>query len=145
MRLHKAFDHTLIHILHLKIQSYEHNNIPPLLLISSFFSLSHHLSPLLLLQVSLSLVAPIAMDFRHPNGAHQALFLPPRSLLVLGGEARYAWTHGIAPRKSDVGPTGELIERTRRVSLTYRKIRHTPCDCSFSAQVLIIYLQCVFV
>lgn len=34
------------------------------------------------------------MDFRHPNGAHVAVFLPPRSAVFLTAESRYVWTHG---------------------------------------------------
>ena len=41
------------------------------------------------------------MDFKHPEGAHKSLVLPRRSLVVLTGEARYLWTHGITPRKKD--------------------------------------------
>ncbi len=44
------------------------------------------------------------MDFRHPNGQHIPVLLPRRSLLQMTGEARYVWTHGITPRKSDIIP-----------------------------------------
>jgi alkylated DNA repair dioxygenase AlkB len=36
------------------------------------------------------------------DDTHKFLYLPPRSLLVLSGEARYLWSHGIAARKSDM-------------------------------------------
>lgn len=42
--------------------------------------------------ISLSLGSPIIMDFRHPQeDIHIPIYLPPRSLLVLTGEARYVW------------------------------------------------------
>ena len=42
------------------------------------------------------------MDFRHPDGRHLPVLLPARSAMIMTGEARYVWTHGITPRKSDV-------------------------------------------
>ena len=49
------------------------------------------------------------------------LHLPPRSLLILAGEARYQWSHGINPRKFDK-INGELVPRGRRVSFTFRHV-----------------------
>jgi alkylated DNA repair dioxygenase AlkB len=49
------------------------------------------------------------------------LHLPARSLLVLSGDARYGWQHGIAPRRSD-RIDGQLVQRGRRVSLTFRQV-----------------------
>lgn len=40
--------------------------------------------------MSLSLGGPAVMDFRR-GSLQRSLFLPPRSLLVLAGESRYAW------------------------------------------------------
>lgn len=72
--------------------------------------------------ISLSLGSPCIMDFTHVHtGAQQSLLLQPCSLLVLQGEARYDWKHGIAPRKSD-SFMGREIYRGRRVSLTFRKV-----------------------
>ncbi|XP_022795895.1 alkylated DNA repair protein alkB homolog 8-like [Stylophora pistillata] len=118
--------------------------------------------------VSLSLGSQVTMEFRHPDGRHVPVVLPRRSLLVMTGESRYLWSHGITPRKYDIihdakstsnegtgyvkiskepetviaegthnkraeeGTT--LFERQTRISLTLRKVRHTPCDCAFSAQ-----------
>ncbi|KAI0034354.1 hypothetical protein K488DRAFT_38030, partial [Vararia minispora EC-137] len=46
--------------------------------------------------------------------------LPPRSLVVLTGEARYEWTHGIVARETDiVQDVGEVMRGTR-VSVTFR-------------------------
>jgi alkylated DNA repair dioxygenase AlkB len=70
--------------------------------------------------LSLSLVSPCVMDFRHPGTGHQEhLLLLPRSLLVMSDEARYDWQHGIAPRKQDAWH-GLPVERRRRLSVTFR-------------------------
>ncbi|XP_064831314.1 alkylated DNA repair protein alkB homolog 8 [Oncorhynchus masou masou] len=97
--------------------------------------------------LSLSLGAKTVMDFRHPEGRSVAVVLPRRSLLVMKGESRYLWTHGITPRKFDVVPACDpkspaavtsdlsnhsnltLSRRGTRTSLTFRKVRRTPCDC----------------
>lgn len=47
--------------------------------------------------------------------------LPARSLLVIAGEARYRWAHGITPRKFDK-IQGALLPRQRRVSFTFRHV-----------------------
>jgi alkylated DNA repair dioxygenase AlkB len=71
---------------------------------------------------SLSLDSGCLMDFTHSNTAQKtSLFLPSRSLLMLQGDARYHWQHGIAKRKSDV-VDGVKIQRGRRVSLTFRNV-----------------------
>ena len=49
------------------------------------------------------------------------VFLEPRSLVVLKGEARYGWMHGIPARKND-DVSGRTVRRSRRVSLTFRKV-----------------------
>jgi alkylated DNA repair dioxygenase AlkB len=70
--------------------------------------------------VSLSLLSACVMDFRHPpTGRRESLLLERRSLLVLAGEARYDWEHGIAPRKRDAWH-GLPVERGRRLSVTFR-------------------------
>ena len=53
-------------------------------------------------------------------GGRKAVWLPPRSLLLLTGEARYAWSHAIPSRLTDK-VDGELKERKRRISLTFRE------------------------
>lgn len=76
--------------------------------------------------VSLSLLSPIIMDFRHKtSNLKKSMVLPPRSLLIIGGDARYQWSHGISHRKYDV-IEGVLTERTRRVSLTFRQVKRPP-------------------
>lgn len=71
--------------------------------------------------LSLSLGAMTVMNFRGPHGERLERVLQPRSLLVLSGEARLAWAHGIASRKTDV-IAGARIARSRRVSLTFRTV-----------------------
>ncbi|XP_059176888.1 alkylated DNA repair protein alkB homolog 8-like isoform X2 [Physella acuta] len=77
--------------------------------------------------MSLSLGSQVVMDFRHPDGEHLHVLLPRRSLLVMTGESRYVWSHGITPRKSDVVETSSkdgvtLLTRDVRTSLTFRKV-----------------------
>jgi hypothetical protein len=73
--------------------------------------------------LGVSLGGACAMDFTCGADAH-ALLLPPRSVLVLTGAARYAWAHGIAARQADAvrGADGEVqvVEREPRVSVTFR-------------------------
>src|SRR5690606_13111056 len=54
--------------------------------------------------VSLSLGSSCVMDFylKQNLKLKESLHLEPHSLLVLKGESRYNWLHGIAGRKSDV-------------------------------------------
>lgn len=73
--------------------------------------------------LSLTLGSGCVLDLaRRGTEPAAELWLPPRSLLVLAGEARLAWAHGIKKRKSDlVG--GVRVPRGRRVSLTFRTVR----------------------
>lgn len=73
--------------------------------------------------ISLSLGSSCKMDFIKFNkpDLKKVIYLQPGSLLILNGEARYDWLHGIAGRKSD-NVFGEKIIRSRRVSLTFRKV-----------------------
>ncbi|XP_045695866.1 alkylated DNA repair protein alkB homolog 8 isoform X2 [Phyllostomus hastatus] len=96
--------------------------------------------------ISLSLGSEIVMDFKHPDGVTVPVMLPRRSLLVMTGESRYLWTHGITPRKFDTvqasrghksgiitRDVGDLTLNKRgiRTSFTFRKVRQTPCNCSY--------------
>ena len=72
--------------------------------------------------VSLSLGSACVMDFAQVGSKEKiSMLLEPRSLLVLSGDARYKWTHAIAPRKSDK-IDGAIIPRHRRVSVTFRRV-----------------------
>ncbi len=72
---------------------------------------------------SLSLVSTCVMDIVKKDNPRRrvGLLLPPRCLVVLTGEARYRWTHGIAGRRVDEF-NGIKIYRKRRLSLTFRKV-----------------------
>lgn len=72
--------------------------------------------------ISLSLGSLCVMDFINNNrGLKKSILLEPRSLIILTGEARYEWTHGIAKRKSDK-LQGQVFKRMRRISLTFRTV-----------------------
>ena len=72
--------------------------------------------------VSLSLLSEVVMDFKPlagtPGDPVQRI-LPRHSLLVLAGEARHRWTHGIAKRLNDK-INGRTVPRHRRISITFR-------------------------
>lgn len=73
------------------------------------------------------------MDFKQGENKI-ALDLPARSLLVMGGEARYAWSHGICPRHNDnIKTSNGFTTRPRdtRVSFTFRKIHKGDCTCIY--------------
>jgi len=83
--------------------------------------------------VSLSLISPTVMIFKHPDGECIELLLKPRDLLIVTKEARYLWSHGINARKTDI-ISNELVTRNRRISMTFRKVKGTPCHCQYQAQ-----------
>jgi len=72
--------------------------------------------------VSLSLLSQCTMVFREKGGdSKRSAILEPRSAMVLKDASRYGWTHEIPGRKSDI-IDGSKVERTRRISLTFRKV-----------------------
>jgi len=71
---------------------------------------------------SLSLGSAVTMDFVHAEtDEKRSARLELGSLLILEGDMRYKWRHGIAPRKSDL-VDGKRVPRERRVSLTFRTV-----------------------
>nr|GMD29061.1 alkylated DNA repair protein alkB homolog 8 [Ipomoea batatas] len=106
---------------------------------------------------SLSLAGPCVMEFRKystgvwptnsesicdgeiqnsdktSNFLRRAIYLPPRSMLLLSGEARYAWHHYIPHHKVDIVKDNIIRRASRRVSFTLRKVREGPCQCEFAA------------
>lgn len=74
--------------------------------------------------ISITLHAGCIMNFKSKKRRSEkyAVYLEPRSLVVLKGAARYDWTHGINPNKSDTIPAQGRVPRKRRVSLTFRKV-----------------------
>jgi alkylated DNA repair dioxygenase AlkB len=73
--------------------------------------------------ISLSLGSPCIMDFKNKGDKKDKheLLLEPKSLVVITGDARYNWTHGIASREKDKY-LGNTIFRKTRISLTFRKV-----------------------
>jgi alkylated DNA repair dioxygenase AlkB len=73
--------------------------------------------------VSLSLLSTCVMDFRQvESGEQESMLLEPRSLLILSGESRHQWQHGIASRKNDTWQ-GRKLPRGRRLSVTFRTVK----------------------
>jgi len=71
---------------------------------------------------SLSLGSACVMEFAHIETRQKIpVLLEPRSLVILSGDARYRWQHGIPHRKTD-RHHGTIFPRGRRLSLTLRKV-----------------------
>jgi alkylated DNA repair dioxygenase AlkB len=71
--------------------------------------------------VSISLGSSCVMEFTTESGGSEEQFLEPMSALVIAGEARHSWKHAIPARSHDAW-SGRDWPRTRRVSLTFRKM-----------------------
>ncbi|CAE6343164.1 unnamed protein product [Rhizoctonia solani] len=57
--------------------------------------------------IIVSLASGIVMDFAHEAKKQEiSAWLPPRSIVIMEGEARWEWTHGIAYRESDIVDIG---------------------------------------
>jgi alkylated DNA repair dioxygenase AlkB len=77
------------------------------------------------LVATVSLGSAVNMDFCcDSTGDEHVQRLVPRSLVLLYGDARSKWRHGIARRHSDTW-SGQRIKRQRRVSITFRTIANT--------------------
>lgn len=61
------------------------------------------------------------MDFTKSNSVYST-FLDVGDVIILSGKARWEWKHGIKESKSDVH-LGVSVPRTRRISLTLRKLK----------------------
>ncbi|CAA7399905.1 unnamed protein product [Spirodela intermedia] len=83
-----------------------------------------------------SLESPCVMDFSplaaadagegSPSPAKIPVLLHPGSLMVLSGEARYRWEHGIDRRPGFQMWEGEELRQGRRTSITLRRLRRSP-------------------
>ena len=75
--------------------------------------------------ISISLGGPCVMNFQKEQTSIEKdkipLFIQPKTLIVMTGESRFNWYHGIAGRKSD-NFNGQRHKRQRRVSITFRKV-----------------------
>jgi len=77
--------------------------------------------------ISVSLGSDCVMDFINLKTKEKIeVMLEPRSLVVISGEARHNWTHGIAVRKTD-NFNGIKSERKLRISMTFRNVIINPC------------------
>ena len=71
-----------------------------------------------IMTVSLGSACTMDLVAKSDRSAAHAIVLERRSALIFSGPARYEWLHGIRGRKTDDG-----VARSRRVSLTYRKVK----------------------
>lgn len=72
--------------------------------------------------ISISLGSSCVMDLINLQTKQKIeVLLESGSLIVLTGEARHRWTHGIAQRKTDTF-NGLKIDRGLRISMTFRKV-----------------------
>lgn len=68
------------------------------------------------------------MDFTHESRPSQHLFLPSGSVLLLSGESRYDWKHGIVARPFDLVQSADhpdridSLKRSIRLSITIRSM-----------------------
>ncbi|KAI9096995.1 hypothetical protein DFS34DRAFT_580979 [Phlyctochytrium arcticum] len=74
---------------------------------------------------SLSMLSPCVMTMQHKaSGKVVQTPLQVNSLLLLQGEARYEWTHGIGKEMVQYWDGGEIVRGERRVSATFRCLKH---------------------
>jgi alkylated DNA repair dioxygenase AlkB len=71
--------------------------------------------------ISISLGSTCVMEFADSSGRTEQQLLEPMSALIIAGESRSSWKHSIPGRTTDVW-MGRELPRTRRVSLTFRKM-----------------------
>lgn len=72
--------------------------------------------------VTFSLLSPCAYRLVLPKlGIKREFIIYPRSAVVLSGDARSVWKHGIPARKTDK-LEGAVLRRTRRLSITFRTV-----------------------
>ncbi|TCC99701.1 alpha-ketoglutarate-dependent dioxygenase AlkB [Pedobacter hiemivivus] len=72
--------------------------------------------------ISLSLSSACTMNFINLSSQEKKeVVLLPRSVVVIKGDARYHWSHGIPARLADQ-IDGTRINRKLRISMTFRKV-----------------------
>ena len=72
---------------------------------------------------TISLMDDWEMDFSENWKDKSPALLHRRSCVLLTGDARSVWQHGIAPRKQEYSESGKLErQRSRRLSLTFRTV-----------------------
>ena len=77
--------------------------------------------------VGVALGSTCVMEFHRPGRDTEAVLLEPCSALVLSGDARHEWQHAIPARTADDWQ-GQRLRRSRRVSLTFRKMPGTDTE-----------------
>ena len=58
-------------------------------------------------------------------------WIPKNSLIILKGEARYSWQHGIPGRKIHNLDDGTTVKNTKRISVTFRHTTDKKCKCDY--------------
>ena len=71
--------------------------------------------------VGVALGSTCVMEFLRPGHATEKVLLEPGSVVVFSGDARHEWQHAIPARTADDW-RGQRLRRSRRVSLTFRKM-----------------------
>jgi len=71
--------------------------------------------------VGVTLGSACVMEFARAGHATEAVLLEPGSALAFSGDARHEWQHAIPARTADDWH-GQHLPRSRRVSLTFRKM-----------------------
>ncbi|GES86845.1 2OG-Fe(II) oxygenase family oxidoreductase [Rhizophagus clarus] len=81
--------------------------------------------------IAFSLENSVIMEFKNLKTDKVVnIDLPRRSLMILKDDARYAWSHAIRARKSDLLENGRVRERGQRISLTLRTVNPDRiCKC----------------
>lgn len=93
--------------------------------ISPHVDLPHRYGPVI---VGVSLLAPVAFEFRRQGHRTRTLWLRPGDVYVLSGEARDEWEHGIVARETDLveeadGDGVREVKRRLRMSVTLRTVK----------------------
>ena len=86
--------------------------------------------------VSLSMKSSVMMDFTHATDASVPAVrvrLDPGDVLVLSGEARWTYAHGIAPADADTDVQTDDFERGHRISITLRTMDRDGCELTQAA------------
>ncbi|CAB4406646.1 unnamed protein product [Rhizophagus irregularis] len=83
--------------------------------------------------IAFSLENPVIMEFKNLKTDKVVnIDLPRRSLMMLKDDVRYAWSHAVRARKSDLLENGQVRERGQRISLTLRTVNPDRiCKCSW--------------
>ncbi|CAD5221705.1 unnamed protein product [Bursaphelenchus okinawaensis] len=82
----------------------------------------------------INLCSDIVMKYRDcaNNATSIDVLMPRRAIVFMEGASRYKYKHGILNRRYDVSPVdNKLLERQKRVSITFRTVRRRPCECDF--------------